>query len=316
MSRHTRNHAACADGAHLSPSPLLSASFRCFEGPRLECQTLVGTKVPVAFTFCYTTQRRVAEAMSNERPNKRARSAAACTRCKHRKQRCDNGIPACAACQSAGEACSYENRVYPAEYVQDLETRLADLERQLQGQQQQRQLLQGDEVHQQQRTPQTPITGPATAITADTILERDNNEAGSAFEMLSSTTYLGTSSGFPLARTVQAVIGPPGTSFSWSSKDTSMSHAKPASPNGARGTQFVSTYLGKVHIKHPFMSARRISDLHHACQSSASVARPLSVNRVSTRIDSFIIHLIYAIGARYMQLSQNEYHCNSDVCAH
>ena len=108
--------------------------------------------------------------MSNERPNKRARSAAACTRCKHRKQRCDNGIPACAACQSAGERCAYENRVYPAEYVQDLETRLADLERQLQAQQQQ-----GDGFHQQQRTPQVPITGPTTAAVTDTTLERDND---------------------------------------------------------------------------------------------------------------------------------------------
>lgn len=304
MSRHTRNHAACADGAHLSPSPLLSASFRCFEGPRLECQTLVGTKVPVAFTFCSTTQQRVAEAMSNERPNKRARSAAACTRCKHRKQRCDNGIPVCAACQSAGEACSYENRVYPAEYVQDLEIRLADLERQLQEQQ------------QRQRTPHSPITGPTTATAADTVVERDNNEAGSAFEMLSSTTYLGTSSGFPLARAVQAVIGSPGASFSRPTKDASMSHARPASPNGAQGMHFISTYLCKVHIKHPFMSPRRISDLHHACQSSALSARSFSGNRVSSRIESFIIHLIYAIGARYMQLSQNEHHCNPDVCAH
>ena len=92
------------------------------------------------------TSSKVAEAMSNERPNKRARSAAACTRCKHRKQRCDNGIPACGACQLAGEMCSYENRVYPAEYVQGLETRLADLERQVQAQQQQQQAAQQQEA--------------------------------------------------------------------------------------------------------------------------------------------------------------------------
>lgn len=291
------------------------APLDCFrllwKASRLSCRSCICTELPVASTSCRTTQQMIAEAMSNERPNKRARSAAACTRCKHRKQRCDNGIPACAACQSAGERCAYQNRVYPAEYVQDLETRLADLERQLQAQQQQ-----GDGFHQQQRTPQIPITGPTTAAVIDTILESDNDEAGSAFEMLSPTTYLGTSSGFPLARTVQAVIGPPGGSFLRPTKDTSMSHAKPASPNGAQGMQFISTYLSKVHIKHPFMSPRRISDLHHACQSSALFARPLSGHCVSTRIDSFIIHLIYAIGARYMQLSQNEYHCNSDVCAH
>jgi hypothetical protein len=250
--------------------------------------------------------------MSNERPNKRARSAAACTRCKHRKQRCDNGIPACASCQSAGEVCSYENRVYPAEYVQDLETRLADLERQLRSQHRQQQ---GDSFHQQQRTPQTPVTEAATTTAVDTVVGQDKDEAESAFEMLSSTTYLGTSSGFPLARTVQAVIGSPGISFSRSKKDANMSRAEPVSPNGAQVMHFISTYLRKVHTKHPFMSPRRISELHHACQSSASSARPVDGDRVSTRIDSFIIHLIYAIGARYMQLSQNEYHCNSDVCA-
>lgn len=269
--------------------------------------------MPATFSSHATNQQEVAEAMSNERPNKRARSAAACTRCKHRKQRCDNGIPACGACQLAGEACLYENRVYSAEYVQGLEARLADLERQVQTQQQQQR---GDNLYQQQRTNQTPFNGPIIATAADVASEHDNDEAGSAFEMLSSTTYLGTSSGFPLARTVQAVIGSPDASFSRLKKDSNMSHARPASPSGAHGMHFISTYLAKVHIKHPFMSPRRISNLHHVCQSSALSAGPVTGNRVSARIDSFIIHLIYAIGARYMQLSQNEYHCNPDVCAH
>jgi len=300
----------------LTSSPLLSASFRCLEGPRLRHQTIVVTTVPTTFSCCIIHQK-CAEAMSNERPNKRARSAAACTRCKHRKQRCDNGIPACAACQSAGEACFYENRVYPAEYVQDLEARLADFERQLQAQQQQQQQQQqGNDFYQQQYTPQTPVTGSTIAAAADTIAGHDNDEAGSAFEMLSSMTYLGTSSGFPLARTVQAVIGSPSASFSRPTKNAGMSHAKPASPNGAQGMHFINTYLSKVHIKHPFMSPRHISDLHHVCQSSTLSARPADGNRGSTRLDSFIIHLVYAIGARYMQLSQNEYHCNSDVGAH
>jgi len=265
--------------------------------------------VPATSTSHDTIQQKAAQAMSNERPNKRARSAAACTRCKHRKQRCDNGIPACGACQSAGEVCSYENRVYPAEYVQDLEIRLADLERQLHTRQEQQQ---GGGLYQQQRTPQTPVNRLIIATAADATAEHVNDEAGSAFEMLSSTTYLGTSSGFPLARTVQAVIGSPGASLSRHKKDENMSHARPASPSGAQGMHFVSTYLAKVHIKHPFMSPRCISNLHHVCQSSA-----LSAGSVTgARIDSFIIHLIYAIGARYMQLSQNEYHCNPDVCAH
>jgi hypothetical protein len=248
--------------------------------------------------------------MSNERPNKRARSAAACNRCKHRKQRCDNGMPTCAACHSAGEVCSYENRVYRADYVEALETRLADYERQLQ-------TSQHRDLDQHPHAPRTTTSPEATIpVATATIAGYDNSEADSAFEMLSSTSYLGTSSGFPLARTLQTVIDSPGVPFSRSKKDASMSHAKPESPDGALGLQFISTYLRKLHVKHAFMSPRRIYDLHHACQQLASSARSINGAHVSARIDCFTIHLIYAIGARYLQLSQNEYHCNSDVCAH
>jgi ribosomal protein L37AE/L43A len=250
--------------------------------------------------------------MSKERVNKRARSAAACNRCKHRKQRCDNGIPTCAACQSAGEICSYENRVYRADYVEDLETRLADLERQLQACQQQQQ---HGGSNQHRHTSQATTSPGATIIAAaDTIPGCDNDEAESAFEMLSSASYLGTSSGFPLARTLQAVIGSPAVSLSRPKKDTSMSNAKPESPNDTLGVQLIRTYLRKLHAKHAFMSPRRIYELHHACQQLVSSAGPITGALSSARVDYLTIHLIYAIGARYLQLSQNEYHCNCDVC--
>ena len=252
--------------------------------------------------------------MYNERPNKRARSAAACARCKHRKQRCDNGIPSCAACQTAGEVCSYENRMYPADYVEALETRLADYERQLRAPRDQQQPQ--DAHHQQQHTPQTiASTGATVAAAADPVVEHDGDEAGSAFEMLSSTSYLGTSSGFPLARTLQAVIGSPSASFHRPTKVTSMSRANPESPNGTLGSHFIRTYLNKVHVKHLFLSPRRISSLHNLCKELALFARPIIGDRVSARIDYLTIHLIYAIGARYMQLSQNEHYCNPDVCS-
>lgn len=260
-----------------------------------------------------TERRWVADDMSSEeRPNKRARSAAACNRCKHRKQRCDNAAPTCAACLSAGKVCSYENRVYPAEYVEALEIRLADCERQLQTPQER----QGGGLDQLQNTPPTTAS-PTVTVTAaaETPVEQNLDEVGSAFELLSSTSYLGISSGFPLARTLQAVIGSPGVISSRSTTQTGISHAKPVSPDLAMGSQFISTYLRKVHVKHSFMSRRRISHLHESCHKLASSARPISRSNVSARIDYFTIHLIYAIGARYMQLSQNEYHCDPNVCA-
>jgi hypothetical protein len=253
--------------------------------------------------------------MPEERPNKRARSAAACNRCKHRKQRCDNGIPACASCSSAGVACYYENRVYSAGYVEALELRSADLERQLRASQQQH-----GSSDQQQRTSQ-PTVSPATTTTtttataAATVVHRDH-DADAAFDMLSATSYLGTSSGFLLARTLQAVIGPPSVSSLGPSKRSVMDRIKPASPDSALGVHLVNTYLRKVHPKHAFIPPRRILDLHHSCQTLASSARPIIEKSVSVRIDYCVLHLVYAIGARYMQLSQNEYHCNSDVCAY
>jgi hypothetical protein len=250
--------------------------------------------------------------MAEERPNKRARSAAACNRCKHRKQRCDNGIPTCAACSSAGVACFYENRVYSAAYVEALELRAADLERQLRASQQQH-----GSSDQQQPSSHQYMESPATTIaTAEATVNTRNHEADAAFDMLSTTSYLGTSSGFPLARTLRAVIGPPDVSSLRPSKRSLVIHTKPASPDSALGVHFVNTYLRKVHPKHAFISPRRIFDLHHSCQTLASSARPISEKSISARIEYFVLHLIYAIGARYMQLSQNEYHCNSDVCAY
>lgn len=243
--------------------------------------------------------------MQNERPNKRARNATACTRCKHRKQRCDNDFPACAACSSAGETCHYENRVYRDEHVEMLERRVVDLERQLRQSQQ----------HRQDATPGigSSSTAAVTPAASTFLTPRGDGTTDAAFDMLSSTSYLGASSGFSLARTLQAAIGPSSASPEHVTSGNGPVFSKPASPDNATGLQCIDTYLRKVHPKHAFLPPKRIFDLHRSCQTLASSARPIAGKSTSARIDFFALHLVYAIGARYMQLSQAGFHCNPEV---
>lgn len=243
--------------------------------------------------------------MQNERPSKRARNATACTRCKHRKQRCDNGFPACAACSAAGENCHYENRVYRDEHVEMLEKRVVDLEHQLR------------QSRQHHRNTSPAIESPPATATVSaaytSITPNDNREADAAFDMLSSTSYLGTSSGFPLARTLQAAIGPSSTLKAHRTNRTELTLTQSASSDNAMGLHCVETYLRKVHPKHAFLSPRRIFDLHRSCKPLASSARPVKDIFVHGRVDFFVLHLIYAIGARYMQLSQSGFQCDPEV---
>ncbi|KAK9458586.1 fungal-specific transcription factor domain-containing protein [Lipomyces oligophaga] len=65
---------------------------------------------------------------SGETSTKRARSIAACNRCKARKQRCDNGFPKCSNCTKAGADCISKELAYPASYVRSLEDHVHALE--------------------------------------------------------------------------------------------------------------------------------------------------------------------------------------------
>ncbi|KAK9446939.1 fungal-specific transcription factor domain-containing protein [Limtongia smithiae] len=63
-----------------------------------------------------------------EPPTKRLRSIAACNRCKVRKQRCDNAFPRCTNCSKAGAECVSKEQAYPANYVHSLEHHVRRLE--------------------------------------------------------------------------------------------------------------------------------------------------------------------------------------------
>ncbi|CAK7232464.1 hypothetical protein SBRCBS47491_008280 [Sporothrix bragantina] len=66
-------------------------------------------------------------------PERRARVALACQRCKSRKQKCDGVRPSCSKCNTQGATCEYilPSKYMPfgkARYVKALEKRVADLE--------------------------------------------------------------------------------------------------------------------------------------------------------------------------------------------
>lgn len=248
--------------------------------------------------------------MSAERPTKRARSAVACRRCKHRKQRCDNAFPACSACVAAGdgEGCSYESKVHPPEYVESLEKRVVDLERLLQSQAQQ-------QANTAQVTP--PTSSPQTARSThsghvqgqDTTAGNDT-AADNAFDMLASSSFLGTSSGYPLAKAVHAVIGSSQQQWRNDHESTTPAAREAGMPDGVLGRQLIEVYLSKVHPKHPFLSPWRILRLHEV---RASLRRHSEDRPLLTRLNSFTLCMVYTISARYHQLSQNEYSCNPDA---
>ncbi|CAH0057323.1 unnamed protein product [Clonostachys solani] len=70
----------------------------------------------------------------HRRSNVRRANVTACTRCRSRKQRCDQKLPACSNCERSGVECmstDIDGRVAPRSYIKNLEDRVAYLETQL-----------------------------------------------------------------------------------------------------------------------------------------------------------------------------------------
>ncbi|KAJ4003492.1 hypothetical protein NW752_012110 [Fusarium irregulare] len=72
-----------------------------------------------------------AASSNRKRSNVRRANVTACQRCKSRKQRCDQNIPACSACVRAGTTCisvDIDGQSAPRSYIKNLEDRVAELE--------------------------------------------------------------------------------------------------------------------------------------------------------------------------------------------
>ncbi|CVL04858.1 related to positive transcriptional regulator for purine utilization [Fusarium mangiferae] len=68
---------------------------------------------------------------NRKRSSVRRANVTACQRCKSRKQRCDQNIPACSSCARAGVPCvsvDVDGQSVPRSYIKNLEDRVAELE--------------------------------------------------------------------------------------------------------------------------------------------------------------------------------------------
>lgn len=220
----------------------------------------------------------------------------------------------------------YESNVYPEGHVETLRARIHALERQLQSLREHQPLGQqppsGDislraDADADHGTPQQSRQNPPGRSSE----RRMHDEADTAFDMLSpDPAYLGISSGFALARTVQAAIGHsvPRDHRIHARSRTDLPEERPRSSTGSPESrqvlaQFLQAYLSKVHSKHLFLSPKRLLHLHNMGEALRRAARPPANKSIVARCEFFLLQMIYAIGARYLQLSQEQYRGSSDT---
>ncbi|ERS95309.1 uncharacterized protein SPSK_01523 [Sporothrix schenckii 1099-18] len=233
----------------------------------------------------------------SRRPNKRPRVLVACQRCKTRRQRCDNGSPSCGNCARSDAACLYGDRTaYPPSYVKALEARVKELEG---------------------RSPTStdkPETGtPASSAGGDRLV--------TGMGLLSSCAaaephYFGFSAGLSLAHFVQVALDfgsvasedvvslPLLTDRPFANKALNQAPnqadtAVPASlPAPCTGTAYIRAYLQLIHPLYPFLDRRQLWALH----SGATGRTRAQVDPM----DAALLHLVYAIGSRCLQLLGKE----------
>lgn len=224
--------------------------------------------------------------------------------------------------------------MYPAEYVKSLELRVAELE--------QTACSSAPTIATQTRSQKDthrrntqPIAVDSVDSTSTANPELTPEEVDSDLEnatgvvALSPDTFLGTSSGFPLATLLR-------TAVSNSGDPSQIGHSvlkglvNPA-PDSANvfygnprhdraqvpsikadvsadkiGEKLIDAYYTKVHPKHPFLSRKRVNALHQARNTLMPASKqPNSVGR-EDKCNYAVLHLVYAIGARYLQLT-NDY---------
>lgn len=225
----------------------------------------------------------------SRRPNKRPRVLVACQRCKTRRQRCDNGSPACSNCARSSVACVYSDRTaYPPSYVKALEARVKELE--------------------EARSPTTAMDGPPT---------EGGDRLVTGMGLLSSCAaaephYFGFSAGLSLAHFVQVALDfgsvtsadvvslPLLTDRPFANQALHQAGAAvPASlPSRKTGGAYIRAYLQLIHPLYPFLDRRQLWALHAAATKDAqSQMDPM---------DAALLHLVYAIGSRCLQLLGNQ----------
>ncbi|KAF4343147.1 transcription activator acu-15 [Fusarium beomiforme] len=258
-----------------------------------------------------------------ERPAKRPRVLVACQRCKNRRQKCDNSSPACSNCEKAKVPCIYSDQAYPSSYVKRLEERVRQLEANL--------ATDNGSSIQAPNTgnipPRPPGNLPTTAQFESPAPSRspEITEVASGTErsgqlalglgVLSSCAgaephYFGFSAGLSLAHFVQVAIDSGGNCADVSLPqlaDRPFSHQVPKAnttladpPTYNAGASYIRAYLTLVYPLYPFLNLERLWQLHR----SITKRRGGQETANTDQIDLTIMHLVYAIGSRCLQLRQ------------
>ncbi|KAF4494145.1 transcription activator acu-15 [Fusarium agapanthi] len=276
---------------------------------------------------------------SSARPaRRRPRGLVACRRCKSRKQRCDNEFPACSNCLAAGEKCSYgAKQAYPAEYVKSLERQISKLQDEIASP---RQNVVSPISHSsiQQQTlsmvdTQSGVNETEPASLTETAAS--DLEASAGIVAPSPDSFLGTSSGYPLTKLLRSAL-PSSVDIRQSDRagtshqvnivarsligvpvDTGQQLQGQRIPDGSDlpskevGDKLIEAYYARVHPKHPFLPRKRVESLHEARHELVPALKAVPSGGVTNRCDYATLQLVYAIGARYLQLSNDDNHYSS-----
>ncbi|KAG5754692.1 hypothetical protein H9Q70_002714 [Fusarium xylarioides] len=276
---------------------------------------------------------------SDTATGRKGRVALACKRCKRRKQRCDGSHPTCKSCERVGTPCIYERTIRPQYpggktlYINALEERIAFLEARLPDHAQDHfetlppsSIVDGqdnDSVNTQ-AYPESS-SSPRGSVSEDLDgYERNSIIDGVAYLSLCASgtaeatpdpSYLGSSSGAAIARMIQRSIfhnsrngitrpnnfprQPSPSVDPYLKRLAPALHLHPDEPSHdfpfpdeARHLFYV--FFDRMHTRWPILDRKKYTELFELQYQQGA----LSITQRS------IMHLIYAIAARFEQLTR------------
>ncbi|OAL35927.1 hypothetical protein AYO20_04833 [Fonsecaea nubica] len=250
-----------------------------------------------------------------QRPNKRPRVAVACLRCKTRRQKCDNKLPACSNCARAKLTCVFPENEYPASYVKELQSRVAWLEAQLGSL---RPSQPGEHISISDNNDAAPSSDERMASQAST-----PNLASSvgllSLQAAAEPHYFGVSSGVSLALMIESAVyekSRPLSSLSLPAEPVTSpfaSNSQSGPPIGTaplppleKATPFLIAYLSYIHPNFPFLSKEQLWKTHHNRRELEDY------NSNEARHDHVVLLLVYAIGSRCLKLVGSEHVAESE----
>ncbi|KAH8695984.1 putative C6 transcription factor [Talaromyces proteolyticus] len=273
--------------------------------------------------------------------NPRKRHRTACSRCKTRKQKCDNDYPCCSNCRKAGVECDKVSLNLDNDngsgYTRALEDRVAYLESRL------------SESLQSRTADDSILTTNASHIlhpmdasqrqTPDSSQRVLNGSTGTLGEIVGflslgaaeSPAYVGSSSGLSLAVNLGEMVRATVMTKAFPSPSTTTPRAdsqggnnnlagdstehpsraiklnellkhRADPPSDEMGSYFVNVYLSRVHSRYPFIDRDEIWKAHED-RGRLGKAKSEELSRTE-RFGIFRLYMVYAIAATIIQLGE------------